>query len=234
MKQIIENVYQITFAGFLNAFLIDNGSELILIDTGLSSKSIKKISSELSTIGKSLKDVKHILITHGHPDHVGGLIALQNQITAKTYAHHQEAPIIRGEKPMPAAKRSDLRGLSWLMSFVVKSAMNKPAQVDVEVNDGTELDDILPGLQVVGLIGHTYGHVGYWWEKHNILFAGDVMIRLPWGLRMPFAAVTPDWEMAKEAVHKVAAMNVDTLCLSHGSPIIGKASEKINAFAGKV
>jgi glyoxylase-like metal-dependent hydrolase (beta-lactamase superfamily II) len=234
MKQIIEKVYKFTFAGFLNAFLIDNGSELILIDTGLSAKSIEHISKELSEHGKSLNDIKHILITHAHLDHVGGLIAIQNQTAAKTYAHHQEAPIIRGEKPMPVAKRSDLGGLSWLMSFVIKSGLNKPAQVDVEVNDGTELDDILPGLRVVGLLGHTYGHVGYWWSKHNILFAGDVMIHLPWGLRMPFAAVTPDWEMAKEAVHKVAAMNIDTLCLSHGRPIIGKASEKINEFAAKL
>ncbi|GCE15583.1 hypothetical protein KTT_54420 [Tengunoibacter tsumagoiensis] len=44
-------------------------------------------------------------------------------------------------------------------------------------------------------------------------------------------AATPDLDQAKRSIHKVAEMNVTTLCLGHGKPLVGNAAVAIRAFA---
>lgn len=53
-----------------NSFLIDNGKELLLIDVGIS---FNKIKEKLSDLNYSIEDVKYILITHEHVDHIRAL-----------------------------------------------------------------------------------------------------------------------------------------------------------------
>jgi len=51
---------------------------------------------------------------------------------------------------------------------------------------------------------------------------------------LPMVAATPDLEQAKHSICKVAEMNVATLCLGHGKPMIGGADVAIRAFADKL
>jgi glyoxylase-like metal-dependent hydrolase (beta-lactamase superfamily II) len=233
MHQITRNVYRISFwGGFLNVYVVDTGSGLVLVDTGLSASHIDQLGKALAQAGRSFSDVKHILITHAHVDHVGGLPALQRQTDARTHAHRREALVIRGEQQPVYANRRNLSGMAWLTSLFVVPYTVEPARVDVMVVDGDVLDDVIPGVEVVELIGHSLGQVGYWWPERRLLFGGDVMMNvISWGLRMPFKAVSPDWEAAKRSIKRAAELDVAILCLGHGAPIIGGAAEKIRAFA---
>lgn len=235
MKEIADRVYRIAFwMGYLNVYVIDTGDGLALVDTGVSADHVDGIVRGLRSIGRTMADVRHILITHAHFDHTGGLWMAQKQTKAKTYAHRREALVIRGEQPVIYANPETLRGLAWLTSFVLAKDAGSPARVDVEVQAGDVLDDVLPGLQVIDLMGHSLGQVGYWWADRRILFGGDVMIRYPWGLRMPLAAPSPDWEAAKRSIQHVAALDVDTLCLGHGAPIRSGAAAEIHKLAGRL
>jgi len=234
MKQLTDSAYQIGFFGsFLNVYLAERGEDLVLIDTGIGTATIDGIEKALEKQGRKLDQIKHILITHAHMDHVGGLADLQKRISAQTYAHHRDAPIIRGEKEYIYARRENLRGLAWLTSFGMSSttSVKDPAQVDVELKEGDLLDNVLPGLRVVELPGHSYGQVGFYWPARKLLFGGDVLFHFPWGLRMPLAAVSPDWEEAKRSIKKVAAMDIEILGLGHGTPLIGGARAKVHDFA---
>ncbi len=61
--------------GYSNAFCIEGTDGLSLVDTGLKNNS-KKIEKLLGRLGFELKDIKRILITHAHPDHIGSLAEL--------------------------------------------------------------------------------------------------------------------------------------------------------------
>ena len=84
--RIIEGLWQVNL-GAVNAFLIDDG-ELTLIDTGLAD-SVGKIGQAVASLGKTPADIRHIIVTHCHRDHAGGLAAIKRLTTAPVYAHRR-------------------------------------------------------------------------------------------------------------------------------------------------
>jgi glyoxylase-like metal-dependent hydrolase (beta-lactamase superfamily II) len=228
MQKIIDGVFRYTvMGGTVNLYVIVQGDGLIVIDTGVSPKSIDGLAAALNDHGHSLDSVRHILITHAHYDHTGGLAALQERVPATTYAHRRDARVIRGEQPLQYAPHSDLQGLAWVMSFALAPNAGDPARVDVDLQDG---DSVPPGMQVIELPGHSPGQVGFWWAERRILFGGDVMMSLPWGLRMPLRAPSPDWDVVKESIRRTADLDVDILCLGHGPVIESGAAAKIRSL----
>ena len=235
MQQIVPGVYCVPFwLGYLNVYVIETPNGLALIDTGTGARSIERVAAGLDRIGRRLEDVRHVLITHAHFDHIGGLNSLQERIPVQTYAHRREALVIQGEQPPTFAPRDELRGLALLTSYTIIHPSVPPSAVSVKVSDGDTLDTVLPGLQVVELIGHTFGHVGYYWPDRGVLFGGDVLMRYPWGVRMPLRAPTADWKAARAAIKRAAELDFEVLCLGHGRPIEQDAAAVVRHFAAKL
>ena len=233
MRQLTEHIYGILrYGGNLNYYVIVNGDAVTVVDIGLSEKDVDILEKSLTQIGRSLDDVRYVLITHAHPDHVGGMPALQQRTNAHTMIHRLDAPVLRGEQPVSLPKTEDLPFFSRLIAPFVKDSV-PAARVDSELNDGDVLDEILPGLRVVHLPGHSYGQVGYWLETERLLIGGDVMMRILGRLRMPLRPASPDWETCKRSIGKVADMDVDKLLLGHGKPIMQKAEVEIRELAEK-
>lgn len=232
MKQITDGVYWLGFyGGFLNVFLVERGGEWTVIDTGIGTQTVAGIQSALEKHGHALDQIRHILITHAHPDHIGGLADLQGRTQAKTYMHPADALIARGERASSLADPATLKGMNRLAYGTMRPYRVKtPAVVDVEVREGDVLDDVLPGLRVVELPGHSYGQVGYYWPARKVLFGGDVMMHFPWGLAMPLRMVSPDWDAAKASIRKVSQMDIDILCVGHGPVIRQGAQAKVRAY----
>ncbi|MCB9452252.1 MAG: MBL fold metallo-hydrolase [Anaerolineaceae bacterium] len=230
MEKITDHIYAVPGMSVGRIYIIAGSDGLTLIDTSLSPQTPQKLEPQLKMMGYQLSDIHHILITHAHPDHLGGLAAFQSLTNAHTGIHHRDAAVVRGAIA-PRPRPEQLRGFARLMASFPAMSPPPPARVDVEFKEGDKLDDILPGLEVVETFGHSPGHVSYWWSERRVLFCGDGVMRLPWGLALPIAAFTPDMAMAKQSVRKIAALNPDILCMGHGRPIIGGAGEKLQAFA---
>jgi glyoxylase-like metal-dependent hydrolase (beta-lactamase superfamily II) len=85
MIKLLDHLYQIKL-GYVNAFLIVEENGLTLIDTGLKNGH-KGILKGLETQGYQPSDIKNIIITHSHMDHVGSLNTMKALTDAKIITH---------------------------------------------------------------------------------------------------------------------------------------------------
>lgn len=234
MQEITENIYCVQGLRMGRVYVIEGGDGLTLIDTSMRNARAK-IEQQLQAHGHQLSEVKHILITHAHPDHIGSLADIKQATGAMVYVHRRDAPTVRTGLMMPPPENDKPQSLTQRLMTRLGSSMRMPsAEVGRELQEGDTLDEVLPGMCVVDTPGHSPGHVSFWLPEKRLLFCGDVTMRLFGRLRLPIAAFTTDMAEDKRSVRKIADMDVDILCLGHGQPIIGGASAVLREFAGKI
>ena len=83
--------------GHVRAFLLEANGELTLVDT-LFENDARGVLEAIRKLGRSPRDLKRIVLTHGHRSHLGGLAALKRETGATVLAHDWEADIIAGER----------------------------------------------------------------------------------------------------------------------------------------
>jgi len=169
-EEIVSGVYGIAMA-YVNAFLIAGEDGLALVDSGLPKRK-DTILGTVAGIARQPADLKHILITHYHVDHVGSLADLKEASDAKSYVHPADSPVVRGDEPQPGPNRSSLLGklVGPLVERLAPEAA--AAAVDVEIQDGEELP-IAGGIKVLHTPGHTPGHLAFLLPASKVLFVGD-------------------------------------------------------------
>ncbi len=237
MKHLLPGIFNIEGLLLGRIYVIEAPDGLTLIDTSIPG-SLQRIEKDLQSAGYQLSSIKRILLTHAHWDHVGSLAALQEATGARVYAHHRyESAIVRGEKtPLHPEYRQLSRFDRVAYKLWSERVLNfhVAARVDYELKEGDRLDEVLPGLVVIDEPGHSPGQCGFWHPEKRLLFAGDIMMRMPSGrFSLPLVSATPDLDEARRSIHKVAELNLDTICLGHGRPYVGGAAPAIRAFADK-
>ena len=130
VKQVVPGLYQIGL-GFVNAYLLDDGGRLTLVDTGVPG-SEAKILAALAELSKQPGDVKQILVTHAHGDHSGGLAALKQATGAPAYMHHADAELVRrGESGRPvSAAPGVFNGVMYRMMASRGPMQITPAEIE--------------------------------------------------------------------------------------------------------
>lgn len=234
MYRILNGIWSIEGLRLGRVYVIEATDGLTLVDASVSG-SLPQIERDLKLGGYRLSNIKRILITHAHSDHVGSLAALKEVTEARIYAHHHhESAVIRGEKEPVRPPRAQMNGANRLLAGLLRSPFPPPVQVDYELKEGDRLDEVLPGLEVIDEPGHSPSQCGFWQAEQRLLFGGDVMMNIPFGLSLPVAYATLDMDEAKRSICKVAEMDAATLCLGHGKPFVGTAAPAIRAFVSKL
>ena len=81
--------------GFVNAYVLVRGTEVAVVDTGVAN-SQSKIEEVIKTVGRSWADVRHVILTHYHPDHAGSMDAVMAaSANATAYAGAEDIPQIK-------------------------------------------------------------------------------------------------------------------------------------------
>jgi glyoxylase-like metal-dependent hydrolase (beta-lactamase superfamily II) len=229
----LEEIFPFIYAlpgGYVNSFLIAEEDGITLIDSGLKGND-RKIVRAIHQLGRKPEEIRTLLITHHHADHVGSLAALLGRSGAAAWAHPLDAPIIAGEKPRPPANKSSMLGLV-LGPIVSRMPQNNPppARPNHDATDGTVVP-VAGGVQVIHTPGHTAGHVSYLMPGHGgVLFAGDAAGHLFGRLAKPLGMFTEDMDVAQESIRKLAALEFDTACFGHGSVLKGKANVEFRKY----
>ena len=91
MKRVIRGVHIVPM-GFANAFLIEGDNGLTLIDAGFRGKE-SAVFGAIRELGRLPNQLKHLLFTHAHPDHIGSAAAIVRGTGARTYMHPLDIPI---------------------------------------------------------------------------------------------------------------------------------------------
>ncbi|MCA9836975.1 MAG: MBL fold metallo-hydrolase [Trueperaceae bacterium] len=235
MKQLTESVWQIDL-GNANVYLLKGKQGLILIDTATHG-SLRRLERKLKQQSIVLQDIKHILITHAHVDHVGGLKEIQAATQAEVWAHKFEASIIRGETAVELPSPDSLSQQDKLIGKMIGLMVGKrqdTAPVHHELEAGQSLHELFDGLELLHLPGHSWGHSGFYLAKQKLLIGGDVMMHLmPW-LTRPLAAYTADMAQADKSIRLVNSLGLDALAVGHGAAIMKDAATAITRLSQKI
>jgi glyoxylase-like metal-dependent hydrolase (beta-lactamase superfamily II) len=213
-----------------HAYLWRGADGLTLIDSGVP-RSAPAIGVAIEGLGHRREDVRRLLLTHHHGDHVGSAAEITGWGDVTVYAHRAEAPVIRGDQPGLPPRLAD-----WERSLLAEVQADMPddpvvpVRVDRELDDGDLVD--LGGEQAVAVAapGHTMGSVAFHLPESRVLFAGDTIARGRDGAVM-LGVFNVDSSLAGESFRKQAALDVDVACFGHGDPLTGGAARLLHQAA---
>ncbi len=228
MKKIIEGAYLIPL-GQANTVLLDAGPELVLVDAGFPGKA-SIVFDAIRQLGRDPRDLRHLVFTHGHPDHIGSAAEIVRETGATTYMHAADVSLaetggpFRSMTPPPNLLLKVMHRLVWH-----PQERMEPFQIDRHIADGETLP-IAGGLQAVHTPGHCAGQVALLWQGERLLIAGDVGMNII-GLGDPVGF--EDIEEGRRSQRKLAGLRFNAAVFGHGGIIRSGAADRIRGKWGR-
>ncbi|MFD0366818.1 MBL fold metallo-hydrolase [Streptomyces sp. NPDC059071] len=201
-----------------------NDTELTLIDAGWAG-SADAVEAALRGAGLDPSRLRRIVLTHCHRDHVGAAEELADRFGAEILAHALDAPVIRGELPVPEPDLLDWERPLYAHGLTVPEA--PPTRVDREVADGEELP-FGDGAVVLHAPGHTPGSLALHLPRHGVLFTGDTVASMP---DVMFGVFHVDRAQALASMRRLADLRPSVLCCGHGEPVTTDTAERLTKAA---
>jgi glyoxylase-like metal-dependent hydrolase (beta-lactamase superfamily II) len=203
---------------------IINRDDVTIVDTGVPGK-VDQILDAVREIGRDPSDVKQILVTHYHQDHIGNLGPLAQATGAEVYAPAKEASLIRTGGTAPPVEKRGILGA--ILSRMVTFTEQPPCPCHYEVSGGDELD-IAGGVRVVDASGHSVGHVAYLFVEAGAIFVGDAAANL---VRLDVMPINEDFPGAEKSFRAMAELDFDIAGLGHGRQLTRDAAAKFRKAA---
>lgn len=237
VERVVDGVHRV-LKGYVNAYLIEADDGLVLVDCGTPGRE-ERVSRGLRTLGRTLREIGSILVTHNHLDHIGSLPALARATGARVHVHPADAALVRGEEGVPPGTPRTLP--QRLLRKPLDRAAGRrpePSPVHHELRDG----EVLPlggGIMVIHTPGHTPGQTSFLLQRDGgTLFAGDAAGSL-FGqvgaiVSGPFAMFTQDIAAAQTSFRKLATLGFGSAVFGHGSPIRRGAAAAFAKGAAKL
>lgn len=190
----------------VNAFLIDTGQQLILVDSGAAKcfgDTLGSIEDNLQAAGYKPQQINAVLLTHLHPDHVCGIThqadgkkAFEN---AMVYVNQAEADFWLDRKNL--SKYSKAKQEKFKGAFDVVANVLKPYQASQQYKTYGIGSTIAEGIEVIQTPGHTAGHASYQVTSagQQLMILGDVVHSHAIQFQQPHVSINFDLD-EKQAV----------------------------------
>ena len=212
-KMVCDRVYAVGGPGLSSPedcciYLVDAGSELVLIDSGVG-YGMNRIEENIRSTGLEPARIWHIIATHCHIDHIGGLSGFVSKYGSKIIAHELDRAGIVGEN-------------DELTAASMYGVIYRPVKVDIILKG--ELERLLLGdieFNFLHTPGHTPGSISVYINTVDgrVLFGQDI--------HGPFS---PSWgsDLTKwrRSMEKLLALDADVLCEGHAGVYKGSGIRK--------
>lgn len=184
----------------VSVWLVQASDGVYIIDTGMAFMS-KHILREAEKLG----EIKAILLTHGHSDHVGGVKNIIRERNIPVYAHAFDLDYMEGKAPFPRRKKAE--------------ALVPPNVVQpLPINENGELEafgDLIP----YHTPGHSPGHVVYYHAKDNVLLSGDLFTSKKGQLQQPMKMFTAYMDQAIASSRIVRELKPALVSITHSDDV---------------
>ena len=213
-KAVCDRVYMVGGSGFsapedAYVYLVDAGSEQVLIDSGVG-YGIDRIEDNIRSLGFEPAGVWHIIATHCHIDHIGGLAAWKERYGSKIIAHELDRAGIEGENnALTAASMYGVNYRQVLVDTLLSGGQQELMLGDLKFN-------------FLHTPGHTPGSISVYIDTKDgrVLFGQDI--------HGPFSpAWGSDLKQWRVSMQKLLALKADVLCEGHAGVYRG---EKVGKY----
>lgn len=164
-KYIFPNVIELNLAASrsfgVNIYLIDGGTEYLLIDVGLND-TLGELVDLIREMDFPLSKCKMIIASHADADHVQALAAARERLKTKSAAHARAATLLESGDVIETYACISAQNFSIPMP---------PCKIDLKLKDGDTIKVGNQKLQVWHTPGHTQGQLSF--KMGNLLFSGD-------------------------------------------------------------
>ncbi|QAY68842.1 MBL fold metallo-hydrolase [Xylanimonas protaetiae] len=204
------------------AYVVADDSGVTLVDAGLAGQ-LRDLRRELAAMGRTLADVRGVVLTHGDTDHIGFAERLRREHGVPVFVGEADAARARGEESTkPAWGRVRVGAVARFLWYAArKGGLRTTYLTEVTpVHDGDVLD--LPGApRIVALPGHSPGSVAVHVPAVDAVFVGDalttrhVLTGEPGPQPAPF---TDDPDAARASHARLATVDAAWVLPGHGTP----------------
>lgn len=216
------------------AHLVVEDVGITVVDAGLRGH-WHDLQGELRSLGRSIDDIRGVVLTHGDSDHVGFAERLRRDHAVPVFVHAADAARARGEESTKPGMGGFRLGpvLRFGAYSIRKGGLRTRWLGEVhEIGDGEVLD--LPGSpEILHLPGHSPGSIAVHVPSVGALFVGDALTtgHVLTGRRGPQPApFTDDPAAATASLARLATLEVDWVIPGHGAPWRGGVPALLAAY----
>ena len=209
MVEVLKGVYSIDHSDAkdhsLETWVLNCKEGVVVIDAGMKPDAVDKIESELSSFDRGWRDVKLVLITHKHGDHIKNLPRVKELTGAPIKAHRLEAPLIE-----------------------------KAVGVKVDGLEDGEVLQFCGGIEAVWVPGHSEGNACYYLPKKRAMIAGDTVFGdAERNLTAPPERYCLDVNQATRGIWRLLDYDFDSLLYTHGRDVMKDAKARVRELVEK-
>jgi glyoxylase-like metal-dependent hydrolase (beta-lactamase superfamily II) len=216
----------------VNSYLVVDGDGVTIIDAGLP-RYWRLLNRELAQLGRTIDDVRALILTHGDTDHIGfaGQLYREKKIPAYLFPSDADRAHLKVKKPSSGwgpVKIGPLAGFLWYSAL--EGGLKIPPAGDLlPVEDGQVLD--VPGKpRIIHTPGHTPGSIAVHVTAVDALFVGDEMTtrNVLTGVKGPKPApFTLDPVQAMTSLDRISDVDATWMLPGHGPAWNGGVAEAV-------
>ncbi len=196
----------------VNSYLIKTETGCFLIDTSIKKKR-GQLEQELIEAGCCLGDLRLIILTHGHVDHVGNAAYLRDRHGARIAMHGGDSAMVESGD-MFIDTGGAMTGLVGLLMKVLGLSDYERFTPDIILEDGQDLSAHGLDATVIHTPGHSEGSICIKTVEGD-LFCGDLFNNTK---KPEKASIIQDPEKLETSVEKIKASEYETVYPGHGEP----------------
>ena len=204
--EVADGIEKVAGTRIGNAYLVRVDDGVLIVDTSMP-RSARRILDAVESLGYPVDEVRGIVLTHWHPDHMGSAQALRQATGAPISIHELDAPVLaRRERPQKGRRAMGL----------LLRALRIPA---LEADRMLHAGDRIGGLEVIHVPGHTAGSIALR-RADGVLLSGDALLPGRHGrVGPPDPGLSLDPDQATASAAALLALAPDVLLPGHGAPV---------------